>query len=123
MISNSPAEPAGAPTSRSVEQRFVLVDDIAERVQSRGGVVVVTRGTPPSSHPLRAPVEGASGMLSRFLEGYEGILTNARDVAAGTLEPRDDGTQDLLVSQVIHTDERQVWFLVEGLVETPLVQG
>jgi starvation-inducible DNA-binding protein len=62
-------------------------------------------------------------MLSRFLEGYEGILTNALDVAAGTLEPRDDGTQDLLVSQVIHTDERQVWFLVEGLVETPLVQG
>ncbi|WP_316744964.1 hypothetical protein [Streptomyces sp. MK7] len=61
-------------------------------------------------------------MLSRFLEGYEGILTDACDVAAGALEPRDDGTQDLLVSQVIHTDERRVWFLVESLVETSLVQ-
>jgi starvation-inducible DNA-binding protein len=35
----------------------------------------------------------------------------------------DDGTQDLLVSQVIRTSESQVWFLAEHLVVTPLAQG
>jgi starvation-inducible DNA-binding protein len=33
----------------------------------------------------------------------------------------DDGTNDLLVSDVIRTNELQVWFLSEHLVDEPLV--
>jgi hypothetical protein len=35
----------------------------------------------------------------------------------------DDGTADLLVSQVIRTNEMQVWFLAEHLVDAPLVRA
>jgi starvation-inducible DNA-binding protein len=35
----------------------------------------------------------------------------------------DDGTNDLLVSDVLRTHEMQVWFLAEHLVDTPLVQA
>ena len=35
----------------------------------------------------------------------------------------DDGTNDLLVSQVLRTNEMQVWFLAEHLVDTPQVNA
>ena len=34
----------------------------------------------------------------------------------------DDGTNDLLVSGVIRTNELQVWFVAEHLVDTPAVR-
>jgi starvation-inducible DNA-binding protein len=33
----------------------------------------------------------------------------------------DDGTNDLLVSDVIRTNELQVWFLAQHVVDLPLV--
>jgi starvation-inducible DNA-binding protein len=38
-------------------------------------------------------------------------------------EAGDDGTNDLLVSDVIRANELQVWFLAEHLVEEPLVRA
>jgi starvation-inducible DNA-binding protein len=35
----------------------------------------------------------------------------------------DDGTNDLLVSDVIRTGELQAWFLAEHLVDTPLIRA
>jgi starvation-inducible DNA-binding protein len=35
----------------------------------------------------------------------------------------DDGTNDLLVSDVIRTNELQVWFVSEHLVDAPLVKA
>lgn len=37
-------------------------------------------------------------------------------------ELQDDGTNDLLVSEVLRTNELQVWFLSEHLVNVPLVE-
>jgi starvation-inducible DNA-binding protein len=37
-------------------------------------------------------------------------------------EMGDDTTNDLLVSRVIRTNELQVWFLAEHLVDVPLVR-
>ena len=34
----------------------------------------------------------------------------------------DDGTNDLRVSDIIHTGELQAWFLAEHLVDTPRVR-
>ena len=62
-------------------------------------------------------------MLSRLLEAHETILTEAHDAAATTGEMGDDGTSDLLVSDVIRTGELQAWFLAEHLVDTPLVRA
>lgn len=35
----------------------------------------------------------------------------------------DDGTNDLLVSDVICTNELQVWFIAEHVVDTPIVRA
>ena len=35
----------------------------------------------------------------------------------------DDGTNDLLVSNVIRTNESQVWFVAEHVVDEPLVRA
>ncbi|MFJ4950532.1 ferritin-like domain-containing protein [Streptomyces sp. NPDC088760] len=66
---------------------------------------------------------GVPAMLSRLLEAHETILTEAHDAAARVAELGDDGTNDLLVSQIIRTGELQAWFLAEHLVDTPLVRS
>ena len=62
-------------------------------------------------------------MLSRLLEAHEIILTDAHEAAARTAEMGDDGTNDLLISDVIRTGELEAWFLAEHLVDTPLVRA
>ncbi|MEU5607273.1 DNA starvation/stationary phase protection protein [Streptomyces sparsogenes] len=106
-------------------EQLELVDTIAERVQTLGGVAV---GDPRHVAEItsipRPPdgVEEVPAMLSRLLEAHETILTDAHDAAARAAELGDDGTNDLLVSQVIRTGELQAWFLAEHLVDTPLVR-
>lgn len=43
-------------------------------------------------------------------------------MARQAAEGGDDGTNDLIVSDVIRTNELQVWFLSEHLVDVPLVR-
>ncbi|MFF4842818.1 ferritin-like domain-containing protein [Streptomyces collinus] len=74
----------------------------------------------------RVPADGAEevpAMLSRLLAAHETILTDAHDAAARTGRSGDDGTNDLLVSQVVRTGELHAWFLAEHLVDTPLVRA
>ncbi|MGQ4382538.1 Dps family protein [Streptomyces sp. SAS_270] len=107
-------------------EQLELVDTIAERVQTLGGVSV---GDPRHVAEItsipRPPdgVEEVPAMLSRLLQAHESILTQAHDAAACAAESGDDGTNDLLVSQVIRTGELQAWFLAEHLVDTPLVRA
>jgi starvation-inducible DNA-binding protein len=61
--------------------------------------------------------------ISRLLEAHELILKEARTTARLAAEAGDDGTNDLLVSDVIRTNELQVWFLAEHVVDTPLVNA
>jgi starvation-inducible DNA-binding protein len=61
--------------------------------------------------------------ISRLLEAHELILKQAREAAGEADEAGDDGTNDLLVSDVVRTNEMQVWFLSEHLVDTPVVEA
>ena len=103
-----------------------LIDLIAERVQTLGGVAV---GDPRHVAEItvipRPPdgVEEVPAMLSRLLEAHETILVAAHDAAKQADKMGDDGTNDLLVSQVIRTSEMQAWFLAEHLVDTPLIHA
>ncbi|MGW2635803.1 Dps family protein [Streptomyces sp. NPDC001348] len=107
-------------------EQLEMVDTVAERVQSLGGVAV---GDPRHVAEItsipRPPdgVEEVPAMLSRLLEAHESILVDAHDAAARAAELGDDGTNDLLVSQVIRTGELQAWFIAEHLVDTPLVRA
>ncbi|MFI9042633.1 Dps family protein [Streptomyces sp. NPDC053726] len=107
-------------------EQLELVDTIAERVQSLGGVAVGDpRHVAEITSVPRPPdgVEEVPAMLSRLLEAHEAILVDAHDAAARAAELGDDGTNDLLVSQVIRIGELQSWFLVGHLVDTPLVRS
>ncbi|MGH3629564.1 MAG: Dps family protein [Sciscionella sp.] len=106
-------------------EQLELIDKVAERIQTLGGVAV---GDPRHAAEItgipRAPdgVEAVPAMLSRLVEAHETILIEAHDAAGRVAEMGDEGTNDLLVSDVIRTNEMQIWFLVEHLVDTPLVK-
>ena len=51
------------------------------------------------------------------------ILKLAHEAAKRPTTHGDDGTNDLLVSDVLRTNELQVWFLSEHLVDTDLVRS
>jgi len=102
-------------------EQLALIDTIAERIQTLGGVAAgdprhvaeITRiGRPPNG------CEEVPAMLSRLLEAHEAILTDAHDAAAKVAAQGDDGTNDLIVSEVMRTGELQVWVIAEHLVET-----
>jgi len=59
--------------------------------------------------------------ISRLLEAHHLILKDAREVAEKAQDLGDDGTNDLLISDVVRTNEMQVWFVSEHLVQMPLV--
>jgi starvation-inducible DNA-binding protein len=59
--------------------------------------------------------------VSRLLHAHEIVLKGARAMARQAAEAGDDGTNDLLVSNVIRTNEMQVWFVAEHVVDAPLV--
>jgi starvation-inducible DNA-binding protein len=61
--------------------------------------------------------------ISRLLHAHEIVLKEARTMARIAAERGDDGTNDLLVSSVIRTNELQVWFVAEHVVDTPVVHA
>ncbi|RNL85696.1 Dps family protein [Halostreptopolyspora alba] len=111
---------------KHANEQLTLVDAIAERVQTLGGVAVGDPRHVAELTVIPRPPNGAEeipAMLSRLLEAHETILVASHDAAARAAEQGDDGTNDLLVSQVVRTGELQAWFLAEHLVETPLVRS
>jgi starvation-inducible DNA-binding protein len=107
-------------------EQLELVDMIAERVQTLGGVAIGDPRHVAEITTIPRPPNGAEevpAMLSRLLEAHERILIEAHDAAAKTMEMGDDGTNDLLISDVIRTGELEAWFLAEHLVDTPLVHA
>jgi starvation-inducible DNA-binding protein len=107
-------------------EQIELIDSIAERVQTLGGVAVGDPRHVAQITQIDRPPDGAEevpAMLSRLLEAHETILIDAHDAAKKAAEMGDDGTNDLIVSDVIRTGELQAWFLAEHLVDTPLVHA
>jgi starvation-inducible DNA-binding protein len=103
-----------------------LVDDIAERIQSLGGISLAMAADVAETTIIPRPPRGREEVpvqLSRLLEAHEFILKETRTMAKQASEDGDDGTNDLLVSDVIRTNELQVWFLAEHLVDVPLVRA
>ena len=103
-----------------------LVDTIAERIQLLGGISIAMAHDVAETTVIPRPPRGreeAPVQISRLLEAHELILKEARTMAKQATEAGDDGTNDLVVSDVIRTNELQVWFLAEHLVDVPLVRA
>ena len=101
-----------------------MIDQIAERIQSLGGLSYAMAADVAENTNIPRPPKGreeVSVQISRLLTAHEIILQEARAAARKAAALGDDGTNDLLVSGVIRTNELQVWFLAEHLVDTPQV--
>lgn len=91
-----------------------LMDSIAEHVQTLGGVTFALPGDVASESVIaRAPRgrESALAQLERLADAHETILLDARPLARSVAEAGDDGTNDLIVSEVIRLNELQSWFI------------
>ena len=108
------------------DEQVELVDSIAERVQLLGGVsLAMAPDIAETTQIERAPRgrEEVPVQLSRLLDAHQVIIGETRKLARRATELGDDGTNDLLVSEVLRTNELQVWFLSEHLVDVPLVEA
>jgi starvation-inducible DNA-binding protein len=108
------------------EEQSGLVDAIAERIQALGGVsLAMAHDVAESTLIPRAPKgrEAAPAQISRLLHAHQIVLKEARTIARLAAERGDDGTNDLIVSSVIRTNEAQVWFVAEHVVDVPLVRA
>jgi starvation-inducible DNA-binding protein len=100
-----------------------LVDALAERVQTLGGVAIaMAHDVAETTHINRPPRgrEDSTVQLFRLIEAHEVILGEVREAAERAAQSGDDGTNDLLISQVLRTNEFQVWFLTEQIAGTGL---
>ncbi len=103
-----------------------LVDLIAERIMTLGGVSVAMSADVAEMTIIPRPPKGreeAPVQISRLLQAHEIVLKEARAMASQTAQEGDDGTNDILVSNVIRTNELQVWFVAEHVVDAPLVRA
>ena len=101
-------------------EQAALVDALAERVQMLGGVcIAMSQDVTEMTRIPRAPRgrEDVTAELSRLLRAHEIVLREARTFARCAAEAGDDGSNDLLVSEVIRTNEMQVWFVAEHLID------
>ena len=102
-------------------EQVELVDALAERIQTLGGVAIAmapdVAETTRITRPPRGP-ENASIQLFRLLQAHELIIAETRELAHAAANEGDDGTNDLFVSQVLRQNEFQVWFVSEQLAGT-----
>jgi starvation-inducible DNA-binding protein len=108
------------------DEQVEVVDAIAERIQLLGGVSLAMAADIAETTQIERPPRGREEVpvqLSRLLDAHQIIIRHARQLARRASELGDDGTNDLVVSDVLRTNELQTWFLSEHLVNVPLVQA
>jgi starvation-inducible DNA-binding protein len=103
-----------------------LVDSIAERIQLLGGVSIAMAADVAETTQIERPPRGREEVpvqLSRLLDAHQVIIRASRTLARRASTIGDDGTNDLVVSEVLRTNELQAWFLSEHLVNMPLIKA
>lgn len=101
------------------EAQAELVDIVAERIQVLGGVTLAMAADVAETTRIPRPPRGrepAGVQMSRLAQAHEMIIIAARKNAEIVADTGDSGTNDVLVSNVLRTNELQAWFLTEHLV-------
>ena len=110
---------------RHYEQQDELVDKVAERIQLLGGVSIAMAHDVADATLIPRPPKGREEVpvqISRLLHAHEIVLKEARTMARRAADAHDEGTNDLIVSDVIRSNELQVWFIAEHVVDVPLAR-
>ena len=108
------------------EEQSELVDTIAERIQILGGVSIAMAHDVAETTQIERPPKGREEVpvqLSRLLDAHQVIIEEVREMAKRASTLGDDGSNDMLISDVLRTNEMQVWFISEHLVDVPLVHA
>jgi len=108
------------------EEQNELVDTIAERIQLLGGVSLAMAHDIAETTKIERPPRGREEVpvqISRLLDAHQVIVGECRELAQRADELGDDGTNDLAVSDVLRTNELQIWFVSQHVVDAPLVRA
>jgi len=108
------------------EEQVEIVDIIAERIQLLGGVSLAMAHDIAETTRIERPPRGREEVpvqISRLLDAHQIIIGHCRTLAKRASAVGDDGTNDMILSDVLRPNELQVWFLSEHLVEMPLVHA
>lgn len=105
-------------------EQYTIVDELAERVQKLGGIAVGDLRHAAELTDIPRPPDGAQdvpGMLHGLLHAHELTLARIRKAIDETEDNEDEGSNDLLVSNVLRVNETQVWYINEHLDASPLL--
>jgi starvation-inducible DNA-binding protein len=106
------------------DEQVELVDTIAERIQLLGGVSIAMGGDVAQLASIKTPPRGKEAVpvqISRLLEAHKIIMQQCHDIAEAADEVGDDGTNDMVISDILRPNELQSWFINQHLVEMPLI--
>ena len=95
-----------------------MVDTLAERIQTLGGVAIAMAPDVAETTRIARPPRGREDVtmqLFRLLQAHELIIDETREAAKTAIAGGDDGTNDMLVSDVLRLNEFQVWFINEQM--------
>lgn len=103
-----------------------IVDTIAERIQMLGGLAIAMAPDVAETTKIERPPRGREEVpvvISRLLDAHEIIIGECREICERASKLGDEGTNDMVVSDVLRANEMQAWFVSEHLVDTPLVHA
>src|SRR5579864_7569981 len=106
------------------DEQNEIVDQIAERIQLLGGISLAMAADIAETTQIERPPRGREEVpvqISRLLDAHQIIIGHCRKLAKRAQAIGDEGANDLVVSDVLRTNELQQWFLNEHLANVPLV--
>jgi starvation-inducible DNA-binding protein len=106
------------------DEQVEMVDTIAERIQLLGGVTIAMGGDVAEVTRLQRPPRGREEVpvqISRLLEAHKIIIQSCLDISDLADKAGDQGTNDLVISDILRPNELQSWFIGQHLVEMPLI--
>ena len=108
------------------DEQIEIVDTIAERIQLLGGVSIAMGGDIAELTKIQRPPRGREEVpvqIGRLLEAHKIIMQDCHDIAKAASDAGDDGTNDMVVSDVLRVNELQSWFIGQHLVDMPLIHA
>ena len=106
------------------DEQIEMVDTIAERIQLLGGVSIAMGGDVAQMSKIQPPPRGREEVpvqISRLLEAHKHIMQSCHDIAEAADKAGDDGTNDMVISDILRANELQSWFIGQHLVDTPFI--
>jgi starvation-inducible DNA-binding protein len=108
------------------EEQAEIVDVVAERIQLLGGISLAMAADIAETTRIERPPRGREEVpvqISRLLDAHQIIIGQCRELAERATKIGDDGTNDMILSDVLRPNELQSWFISEHLVDMPLVHA